>query len=128
MTPRLKVFFDGGCRPNPGEMETAVFARGRAHIRRDLGYGGSSEAEWLALIHAAELALDLGVRDVEFVGDSATVIGQAKGLVKCRSAVLGKHLDAFCDLARSFSRVRIRRVGRSQNLAGIALAKLRSGL
>lgn len=128
MPGSLKIFFDGGCRPNPGEMETAVFAFGNAHIQQKLGFGDNSEAEWLALIHAVRVALELGAQDVEFVGDSATVIGQAKAKVKCRSAVLGKHLDAFRDLAQNFARVRLRQVGRSQNLAGIALAKLHSGL
>lgn len=128
MRSSLKVFFDGGCRPNPGEMETAVFVGGLAHIRQNLGFGSSGEAEWLALIEAARLAIELGARDVEFVGDSATVVGQAKGVVKCRGAVLGRHFDAFHDLAQGIARVRIRRVGRSQNLAGIALAKLHSGL
>ena len=108
-------------------METAVFIRGTAHIRQDLGFGDNNEAEWLALIHAADIALGLGARDVEFIGDSAVVVDQAKGLVKCRNAALAQHLDTFRALASQFARVRLKRVGRSQNLAGIALHKLHSG-
>ena len=124
----LKVFFDGGCRPNPGEMETAVVARGALYVRQGLGFGTNNDAEWLALIHALTVALDLGEIDVECVGDSALVVNQARGVSKCRSPGLRMHLEAFQALAAQFSRLRIRRAGRSQNLAGIALTKLHSGL
>ena len=46
---RVKVFFDGGCRPNPGPIEAAVMIRGVAHLFDDLGCGNSHDAEWLAL-------------------------------------------------------------------------------
>lgn len=48
----IKIFFDGGCRPNPGRIETAVVARGITYYRRDCGVGSNNDAEWLALIHA----------------------------------------------------------------------------
>lgn len=122
MSARLKLFFDGGCRPNPGPIETAVFVRGVAHIRDDVGRGDSNEAEWLALLHAGELAAAMGARDVLFVGDSATVVAQAAGRSRCRSPQLQPHLDAFRIAAAQFERVRLRQISRSKNLAGIALA------
>lgn len=122
MSAPLKLFFDGGCRPNPGPIETAVFVGGVAHIRDDVGRGDNNEAEWLALLHAAELAADMGARDVSFVGDSATVVAQATGRNRCRSPQLQPHLDAFRIAAARFERVRLRRIPRSRNLAGIALA------
>lgn len=122
---RLKLFFDGGCRPNPGPIETAVFVRGLAHIRDDGGRGDNNEAEWLALLHAADLAAAMQARDVLFVGDSATVIAQATGLSRCRSPQLQPYLDAFRIAAARFERVRLRRIARSKNLAGIALAMRR---
>jgi ribonuclease HI len=62
---RLKVFFDGGCRPNPGRIEAAVVVRGAAHLFDDLGLGTNSDAEWLALIQALELSRSLGLVDIE---------------------------------------------------------------
>lgn len=121
----LKIYFDGGCRPNPGRMETAVVARGVTHHRRDCGYGTNNDAEYLALIHAAELALFLGGRDVILLGDSAIVVGQANGLAKCRSDALREHYEHFLTLSPQFDRIRIRQISRHQNLAGIALAKAR---
>jgi ribonuclease HI len=120
---RLKIFFDGGCRPNPGLVEIAVVARGRAYITRDLGHGTNSDAEWLALIEAVRIAQSLDEPDVVLVGDSAMVVAQANGVSKCRSANLQAHLETFRHLTAAGPRLRIQHIKRAQNLAGIALAK-----
>jgi ribonuclease HI len=119
----LKIYLDGGCRPNPGQMETAVVARGITTYLPNCGYGTNNDAEWIALIHAAEVATAMGARDIILLGDSAVVIGQANGVAKCRSAELRTHLARFQSLTGNFDRIRIRRISRSQNLAGIALDK-----
>lgn len=126
-TGSVKIYFDGGCRPNPGQMETAVVARGVIHHRHDCGFGTNNDAEWLALNHAAELAIKIGVFDVILLGDSTLVVNQATGLAKIRSNALRKHYEAFLTIHRQFERIRIRHIGRHQNLAGIALAKARWG-
>lgn len=89
-TVTIKIYFDGGCRPNPGQMETAVVAR-----------------------------------DVVMLGDSAFVVAQANGKAKCRSAQFQAHFERFRTLADDFERIRVRKIARTQNLAGIALAKAR---
>ncbi|WP_375394606.1 ribonuclease HI [uncultured Sphingomonas sp.] len=119
----LKLFFDGGCRPNPGPMETAVVARGVVHVATGLGIGSNDEAEWLAARHALAVARDLGETDIVLLGDSARIIAQAKG-ARCGSDVLRAHRDAFVADAAIFARVRIRRIARAQNLAGQALEAL----
>ncbi len=115
----VKVFFDGGCRPNPGPMETAVVLRGMAQIRRGLGNGDSEQAEWLALLHA--LAAARGERDIILIGDSLQVIRQASRILPCPPAWLAQFRESAC----SFDRVRLRHVKRKQNLAGIALEQAR---
>lgn len=115
----VKIYFDGGCRPAPIGMETAVVAGGRVWLRHDLGPGAAMEAEWLALIHAVRIARELGVENPLFLGDALAVIEQATGAVKCRAA-FARHLAALTDPAA----LRIRHVKRTQNLAGIALARL----
>ncbi len=93
--------------------------RGVVHIRSDIGEGSSGEAEWLALVHALEVAIAAGERDVLLIGDSASVIDQASGAARRR---LPPDIEArFADLAGRFDRLRFRRIKRTQNLAGIAL-------
>ena len=119
----VKIFFDGGCRPNPGAMEMAVVAQGETHIVRDIGHGSSGDAEWLALIHALKVAQSLGAADFVLLGDSASVVAQASGAAKCRGTALA-HCAALLALTPDGTPPRIRHIKRSQNLAGIALARL----
>jgi ribonuclease HI len=120
---RTTLYFDGGCRPNPGPMEVAAVLRGRAFFREDLGTGDNNEAEWLALLHALELAIEAGATDVLLVGDSTLVIEQASGRWPCRSPQLRPYLDRFRQIAPRIPVLRMRQVPRSRNLAGIALAR-----
>jgi len=120
-----KVYFDGGCRPNPGPVIVAAVLRGAAYFRDDLGDGPSGDAEWQALLNALEVALAAGETDVILLGDSASVIDQAKGIARPRVALALR--TRFADLASRFERVRFRRIKRNQNLAGIALERLRQG-
>ncbi len=124
MSSRLKVFFDGGCRPNPGRMESAVVLRGQTYYDRDVGFGTNSDAEWLAAIHALRIAIDFGERNIVLLGDSTLVITQANGVTPCRTAALAVHRTRFLEMASDFETIRIRHIGRAQNLAGIALARL----
>ncbi|MEG3160680.1 reverse transcriptase-like protein [Sphingomonas sp. LB2R24] len=119
-----KLFFDGGCRPNPGPIEFAVVRKGVTYYRHDLGDGSNSDAEWLAAIHALDVAAQNGDRDITLLGDSTLVVTQANGTARCRSPELEAHRARFAALASDFDRLRIRHIGRTQNLAGIALAKL----
>lgn len=122
MPPRVKVYFDGGYRPDPFGMETAVVVQGRPYFQRNLGPGTSMDAEWLALIRAVEIARELGLANPVFLGDSLAVVNQANGTVKCRGASV-RHLLALKALNTSSAPLHIRHVKRTQNLAGIALAR-----
>ena len=97
--------------------------RGKAHLKFDFGKGSSGDAEWCALLHALEVAIAAGERDVLLLGDSASVIGQAKGEAKRRLAPDDE--ARFVALSASFERLRFRRIKRTQNLAGIALEQVR---
>jgi ribonuclease HI len=121
---RLKLFFDGGCRPNPGAMEAAVVAGGETYFFPHLGLGTSEQAEWAALLKAIEVAEALGARDILLLGDSSNVIGQANGALKPR----GAPLEEYRTRAARFERVAVRHIGRKQNLAGIALELARWGV
>jgi ribonuclease HI len=119
---RLKIFFDGGCQPNPGRIEAAVVARGAIYYFDDLGSGTSSDSEWLALTLALRLGQSLGERDFDLIGDCANVIAQANGSSRCRTQAALQHRSRFRELAAASPPKRIRWIARTQNLAGIALA------
>ena len=123
MNKPVKIWFDGGARPNPGPIEIAVMIGGRAHIRQGLEPGGNEEAEWTALLHALDLARAAGFEDVILIGDALAVISQALGRQRGRSPWIERYREA----AQGFARVRLRHVRRSHNLAGIALDKARFG-
>lgn len=121
----MKIYFDGGCRPNPGAMEVAAVARGRVYHRRVAEPGTSERAEWLALLHALEVAKSLGVAEAVLLGDSLAVIDQVNGRARRTGGEICGLLSAFEDAAKPLESVRVRYVKRSQNLAGIALDQRR---
>ena len=121
---RIKIYFDGGCRPNPGRMETAVVTGGAAVVVRNAGIGSSMDAEWLALIAALRLAQDLGLANFVLLGDAAAVVAQANGTIRARGEA-ANHLAAFQALVGDGPIPHVRHIKRTQNLAGIALARQR---
>ncbi len=122
---RLRIWFDGGCRPNPGPIEVAIVARGEVHFYDDLGNGTNTEAEWCALVKAAELASQSGAGTVELIGDSLGVIAQASGKARCRSERALELRAVYLELIAALPGLRLRWSPRSQNLAGIALERRR---
>lgn len=118
---RTRIFFDGGCRPNPGRMEIAVVARGVVTIDRDLGDGSSMDAEWHALLRAVAVMRSLGLDEAVLLGDAVAVVNQANAALAGR--VRPGHATAFVAAAAGLT-LRVRHIKRTQNLAGIALARL----
>ena len=117
----VRVFFDGGARPNPGRIEVAVVARGTAYFFDDLGEGSSSDAEWLALLKALEVARSLGAANFDLLGDSRSIIDKATGSAPCRSPASRDYRARFHAAAKASPPRRLRWLPRHQNLAGIAL-------
>ena len=124
MMQRCKVYFDGGCRPNPGPIEAAIVIRGKVYLLDGLGTGSSQDAEWLALFGAARLVRELGpgLGPCTLVGDSREVIAAAAAALRTGRAAAG-HCRQFLSLIDDPQAVRLRWVKRAHNLAGIALAR-----
>lgn len=119
--PALKIFFDGGCRPNPGRMEAAVVLRGETHLFEDLGHGTSADAEWQALICAVKVAQAGGHTNITLIGDAIDVIRKANTALRTGQGQ-NAHAAALIELTAGTPLPRIRWIKRAQNLAGIALA------
>lgn len=120
----MKIYFDGGCRPNPGEIETAVVVAGKTYYRTDHGYGDNSDAEWLALLDALSVVRDLRIAEAVLLGDSATVVDHASGKSRRVPRRFSQYHARFRELVADLDRVQIRRIPRTQNLAGIALERI----
>lgn len=123
MNKATHIWFDGGCRPNPGPIESAVVIRGVTDIRQAGEHGDNEDAEWSALLHALDRARAEGLTDLLLIGDTLSVIRQAQGRQRGRQP----WLDRYRAAAEGFDRVRLRHVRRKQNLAGIALERLHRG-
>ncbi len=121
MRRKLKVYFDGGCRPNPGRIEAAVVVRGIPYLFDELGYGTNCDAEWQALICALKLTQSLGLEDIVLIGDAAEVVLNANRALSSGQAK-NSHAATFLALTNGTATPRIRWIKRAQNLAGIALA------
>lgn len=123
-----RIWFDGSARPNPGVVTTAVVARGEVHVRAEPLPGDNNDAEWRALLHAVEVARGLGLANVTFQGDSALVAGQASGKAPCRDERFRTYLATYRAAVEGLGKVRVRQIGRAQNLAGIALERMHGRL
>lgn len=115
----IEIYFDGGCKPNPGACETAVVIPSlNLKFHERLGYGTNNQAEWLALIWGMMLALERGYDDITLKGDSQLVINQAKGEWQCRKPDLQTYLAEFKAMRPKFKRIGLVYVPRAKNLAG----------
>lgn len=114
------MFFDGGCRPNPGPMEAAVVIRGVPYRFEAVGVGSNEDAEWLALIHALRVAQEQQLARFELVGDALDVIRQANAALSTGHPT-GPHSERLLTLVAQGAPARIRWIKREQNLAGILL-------
>jgi ribonuclease HI len=129
MSRRVRVYFDGGCRPNPGPIEAAVVLRGVARYFDELGEGTNTRAEWQALLCAVTVARDLpgGLAGAELIGDSLEVVREAAAVL-AGGAPASAEAAALLDLLVGERPGRVRWIRRAQNLAGIALERRRAGL
>lgn len=117
------IYFDGGCRPNPGNMDVCIvllLETGRETKKAiSVDQGTNNLAEWTAALWAADAAHTLGLKEFKLLGDSMLVINQLNGSFKV-SSKFKPYYDQFM-LITSDIKVSVQHVYRDQNLAGIEL-------
>ncbi len=116
----MKLYFDGGARPNPGKMCICIVLNNEPQIEW-LGEGTNNKAEWIALCRGLTIAHEKGITELEVIGDSALVVNQANGDYKVKNQELKTFKDQFDLLAKKFTKLNIRWEPRANNLAGIHL-------
>jgi ribonuclease HI len=120
------VHVDGGARGNPGPAAAACVITSPAGevLAEDaelLGAATNNVAEYRALLLGLARARELGVSEVEVVGDSELIAKQVQGLYKVKhEAMRPLHREALAALGR-FERWSIRTVPRAQNARADAL-------
>ena len=121
----MKIYFDGGCSPNPGQMSSCIVVcrdgeEPQAFTMKDLGYGTNNVAEWSALVWAVLWAKDNGIQECVILGDSQLVINQAQGLWKINNELLANLFKQFKQVSQGIE-LTLRHVLRDSNMAGIYL-------
>ncbi|HKH78535.1 MAG TPA: ribonuclease HI family protein [Solirubrobacteraceae bacterium] len=120
------VHVDGGARGNPGPAAAAcVISTPAGEILGEhselLGTVTNNVAEYRALLLGLRHARELGVGEVEVVGDSELVAKQVNGQYKVKHAAMRPlYLEAMTAL-RGFERWSVRTVPRAQNAQADAL-------
>ncbi|MCW3134503.1 MAG: ribonuclease HI family protein [Methanophagales archaeon] len=124
----MKVYVDGGCRPNPGKMAIAITDQyGNPLSKKFLGDGTNNEAEYLAVIKAIELAKDKGETELTIYTDSQLVANQLKPINPWK--VNNPTLRTYIEIIKGFSNMFFKKFGivqipREKNLAGKIIEKM----
>lgn len=116
---KFKAFFDGGAKPNPGEMTIGGYVEDSTGFRvyeysRELGHGTNNEAEYLSLNYLLARLIEKGVQDVEIYGDSQLVIYQVLGKYKANGRMKDLRDMAYKRLSK-INKWNLQHIPRNQN-------------
>lgn len=79
----MEFYTDGRATPNPGDRVISVTDReGKILLTKNIGYGTSNEAEYIAVIEALDIAKKLEVSSVVVYTPSVLLINHMKGVWK----------------------------------------------
>jgi ribonuclease HI len=115
-----QLYFDGGAKPNPGQMRccVAIAKAPTEYVFRQLGHGSNNTAEWRGLLLAARIAVDRQFNNVVIYGDSMLIINQAKGMWRINVPEHRQFYREFCQLRDKIEQCFLHQVPRDHNLAG----------
>ncbi|XP_061993943.1 uncharacterized protein LOC133711878 [Rosa rugosa] len=88
----------------------------------------NNQAEYEALIIGLEVLLEIGIRDVQILGDSLLVINQLCNEFRCNSFTLVPYWNRTLELLDQFDNVHLEHIPRERNFAANELAQLATGV
>lgn len=114
------VYVDGSSRGNPGPSGIGYHIVGEngmvlASEGKFIGFATSRVAEYCALRAGCEKAIELGLKNVRFVGDNLMMINQMNGIYKVKNQDLLAIYDDVRELTKNFDACAFIHVGREQN-------------
>ncbi len=123
-----RIFSDGGSRGNPGPSAYAVVITENNKVigqySEYLGINTNNYAEYRGLIAGLTKAIEMNLKDVEFIMDSELVIKQMNGEYKVKSEnIKNLYLDAKA-LSSLIPNITFRNVRRSEMFIPLADAML----
>ncbi|MCS7126479.1 MAG: ribonuclease HI family protein [Aigarchaeota archaeon] len=123
---KLKIFFDGSSHGNPGPsgIGLIIYDKDGREISRFsdyIGFKTNNEAEYLALIKSLEIAIRLGVSEVELYSDSELLVKQMNGEYKVRDEKIVKLHSIAQELMKKL-KVRLIHIDREENREADRLA------
>lgn len=112
------INFDGGARPNPGQMAIGCIVRtdrGTWTDSQQLGHGTNNEAEYRALIRGINLAREIDCTSLEAAGDSELIVRQVQGEYDVNEPNLRRLRDRVMTLVDEMDEFTIHHVPREAN-------------
>ncbi len=123
---KLKIFFDGSSRGNPGPsgIGVVVYNQDFLEVTRFSQYVGvrtNNETEYLALKKALEIALQLDAEEIELYSDSELLVKQISGEYNVRNRNL---LNLHREVQELMGRVKVKiiHIDREENKLADKLA------
>jgi len=121
----MKIYIDGGCFPNPGEMAIGiVLENGDILEAKKIGKGTNNIAEYEACLKALEIAEKKGWKEFTLCIDSMLVINQLSGNWKVKNPNFWEYIEKFNKLKDRFDEVNVIFVRSEENLAHHEVEKL----
>ena len=117
---KAKLYTDGGSRGNPGpsaggfvilDLENNVVESNGKY----LGITTNNQAEYHSLKGGVEMAIKMGIRELDVYMDSLLVINQMKGIFKIRNRDLWPIHDAIIKMLPKFKKITFTHVPRELN-------------
>lgn len=128
MEEKLKMYTDGSCRDNPGRRGIGiVILKDEKVIRKiskDVGFGTSNEAEYIALIEGLETLMEYNPETVDIYLDSQIVVHHVNGVNKVSSYNLRPFYNKVKKVMKSMkdTTISINWIPREQNVLADKLA------
>jgi ribonuclease HI len=113
-----KLFFDGSmCSRGQGVGCVLVSPNGAYHeFAVKLGFACmNDQAEYEDLLHGLELLKEMGVKEIEVLGDSNLVVQQIRGESQCLDGKLNRYRNQCLDIIQSLNSFQISHIPREDN-------------